>query len=149
MGIPAYEKEVMLDTDQEKTTFDGYPSENNEDQRFFMFPNMIFDSVDDYIAMDVLFFSHDTPVVSYLEEEIVVEEDSYFFLQDVFHNVFLPRIKEKNQEITPFLQDGGILCSPLFNECSYEEKQISTPHFSDLGIKQPDMTTMNLILMWI
>jgi hypothetical protein len=75
-----------------------------------MLPNMIVGGVDDYITMDVLFYAPNTPIVLDLEEEIVVEEDSSLFLQEVFHNVFLPRIKEKNQEITPFLQDGGVLC---------------------------------------
>ena len=88
-----------------------------------MLPNMISGSVDDYIAMDVLFSTPNTPVVSNLEEEIVLEDNSSLFLQEVFHDVFLPRIEEKNQEITPFLQDGGILCSPLFNECLDEEQQ--------------------------
>jgi hypothetical protein len=138
LGSPAYEEEIFADTDQKQPTFDGYPSENDEEQSFSMLPNMIVGSVDDYIAMDVLFSAPDTPVVSDLEEEIVVEEDSSLFLQEVFHNVFLPRIEEKNQEITPFLQDGGILRSPLFNECSDEEQQISTPHFSDLGSNQPE-----------
>ena len=41
---------------------------------------MIVGSVDDYIAMDALFSTHDTLVVSDLEEEIMVEEDSSLFL---------------------------------------------------------------------
>jgi hypothetical protein len=70
----------MSDTDQEKTTFDGYPSENDEEKIFSMLPNMIAGSVDDYIAMDVLFSTPDTPIVLDLEEDIVVDEDSSLFL---------------------------------------------------------------------
>ena len=103
-----------------------------------MFPNMIAGNVYDYITMGVLFSAPDTPAVSDLEEDIVVEEDSPLFLHEVFHNAFLPRIEEKNQEITPFLKNGGVLRSPLFNECSDEEQQISTPHFADLGSNQPE-----------
>jgi hypothetical protein len=38
LGSPAYDEEVMSDTDQEQTTFDGYPSEDDEEQSFSMVP---------------------------------------------------------------------------------------------------------------
>jgi hypothetical protein len=38
LGSPAYDEEVMSGTDQEQTTFDGYPSEDDEEQSFSMFP---------------------------------------------------------------------------------------------------------------
>jgi hypothetical protein len=31
LGSPAYDEEVMSDTDQEQTTFDGYPNEDDEE----------------------------------------------------------------------------------------------------------------------
>ena len=34
LGSPAYDEEVMSDTDQEQTNFDGYPSEDDEEQIF-------------------------------------------------------------------------------------------------------------------
>jgi hypothetical protein len=59
-------------------------------------PGMIDNSVDDYIAMDVSYSAPYTPVVSDLKEEMVVEEDSSLFLQEVSHDIFSPRIEEKN-----------------------------------------------------
>jgi hypothetical protein len=38
LGSPAYDEEVMLDIDQEQTTFDGYPSEDEEKQSSSMVP---------------------------------------------------------------------------------------------------------------
>jgi len=35
-GSPSYNEEVILNTDQEHTTFDGYPSEDDEEQIFSM-----------------------------------------------------------------------------------------------------------------
>ena len=55
---------------------------------------MSIDSVN-FIAIDVSYSAPDAPVVSILKEEIVVEEDSSLFLQEVSHDIFLPRIKEK------------------------------------------------------
>ena len=63
---------------------------------------MSVDSVDDCISIDVSYSSLDAPIVSVLKEEIVVEEDSALFLQDVSHDVFSPRIEEKNQQVVHF-----------------------------------------------
>jgi hypothetical protein len=38
LGSPAYDEEVMSDTDQEQTTFDGYPSEDDEEKSSSMVP---------------------------------------------------------------------------------------------------------------
>jgi hypothetical protein len=101
-------------------------------------PDMSVDSVDDCIAIDVSYSSPDAPVVSVVKEEIVVEEDSSLFLQEVSHDVFSPRIEEKNQEVAHFsLQDKRVLRSPIFDEYSDEEEQIPTLHFVDLGSSQP------------
>jgi hypothetical protein len=85
--------------------------------------DMIDDSIDDCIAIDALYFSPNAPVVSYLKEEIIVEEDFSLFLQEVSHDVFSPVIEEKNQEIAHFsLQGKGVLGSPIFDEYSDEEE---------------------------
>ena len=95
---------------------------------------MIDDSTDDCIAIDALYFSPNALVVSYLKEEIIVEEEFSLFLQEVSHDVFSPVIEENNQEIAHFsLQDKRVLCSPIFDEYSDEEEQIPTSHFVDLG----------------
>jgi hypothetical protein len=39
LGSPAYDEEVMSDTDQEQTSFDGYPSEDDEKQSSSMVPD--------------------------------------------------------------------------------------------------------------
>ena len=52
-----------------------------------------------------------------------MEEDSSLFLQEVSHDVFSPRIEEKNQEVAHFsLQDKRVLRSPIFDEYSDEEE---------------------------
>jgi hypothetical protein len=85
---------------------------------------MIDDSDDDCIAIDALYSAPGAPAVSDLKEEIVVEEDSSLFLQEVSHDVFSPVIEEKNQEIAHFsLKDKRVLCSPIFDEYSDEEEQ--------------------------
>jgi hypothetical protein len=95
-------------------------------------------SVDDCIAIDVSYFAHVAPVVSVVKEDIVVEEDSSLFLQEVSHDVFSPRIEEKNQEVAHFsLQDKRVMYSPIFDEYLDEEEQIPTLHFFDLGRNQP------------
>jgi hypothetical protein len=38
LGNPDYDEEVMLDIDQEQTTFDGYPSKDDEKQSYSMVP---------------------------------------------------------------------------------------------------------------
>jgi hypothetical protein len=55
---------------------------------------MSVDSVDDFIAIDVSYSSPDAPFVSVVKEEIVMEEDSSLFLQEVSHDVFSPRIEQ-------------------------------------------------------
>jgi hypothetical protein len=57
---------------------------------------MIDNSIDNYIATDVSHSTPYTPVASYLEEDMVVEEDSSLFLQEVSHDIFSPRIEENN-----------------------------------------------------
>jgi hypothetical protein len=37
-GSPAYDEEVISGTDQEQPTFDEYPNEDDEEQRFSMVP---------------------------------------------------------------------------------------------------------------
>jgi hypothetical protein len=100
--------------------------------------DMIDDSVDDCIAIDALYSSPGTPVVSYLKEEMVVEEDSSLFLQEVPHDVFSPGIEEKNLEVSHFpVQNKRVVRSPIFDEYSDEEEKIPTSHFVDLGSNQP------------
>jgi hypothetical protein len=84
---------------------------------------MIDYSVDDCIAIDSLYSAPGAPVVSNLKEEIVVEEDSSLFLQEVSHDVISPMIEEKNQEIGHFsLQDKRVFLSPIFDEYLDEEE---------------------------
>jgi hypothetical protein len=70
--------------------------------------------------LDALESSPDEPVVSDLSKEAIMEEDCYFFLHHISHDVFTFGIEEKNQETVPFLQYGGVQEEP--------EEQLST-HF--------------------
>jgi hypothetical protein len=116
-------------------------------------PGMIDNSVDNYIAMDVSYSSPYTPVVSDLEEEMVVEEDSSLFLQEVSHDIFSPRIEEKNHvyeqpeatvTVVPemdifnsYILDGIIVLEvdhryegkPIFYEYSSDDEQQAYPTF--------------------
>jgi hypothetical protein len=66
-----------------------------------------------------------------------VEEDCSLFLHEISHDVFTFGIEKKDREIVPFLQDGGVLCSPNFDDYSDEEKQCPASQFADLGSSQP------------
>jgi hypothetical protein len=81
------------------------------------------DGVGDFIAEAPLYSAPDEPVVSELKEQIVVEEDSSLFLQEISHYVFSPGIEMKDHEIAPVLQDVGVLHSPSFDEYSDEENR--------------------------
>jgi hypothetical protein len=61
--------------------------------------DMVDYSIDDCMAIGALYSAPSALVVSYLKEEIVVEEYSSFFLQKVSHDVFSPGIEEKNHDI--------------------------------------------------
>jgi hypothetical protein len=79
-------------------------------------PYMIDDRVDDFIAIDALYSAPGTHVVSDLKEETVVEEDSSLFLQEVPHDVFSPRIEEKNLDVSHFpVQNKRVVFSPIFD----------------------------------
>ena len=62
--------------------------------------------------LDELESAPDEPIVSYLNEESIVEEDCSFFLHDISHDVFTFWIEEKDRETVPFLQDGGVQEEP-------------------------------------
>ena len=86
-------------------------------------PDMIDDRTDDFIAIDALYSTPGTLVVSDLKKEMVVEDDSSLSLQEVPHYVFSPGIEEKNLEISHFLvQNKRVMCSPIFDEYSNEEE---------------------------
>jgi hypothetical protein len=116
-------------------------------------PGMIDNSVDDYIAMDVSYSAPYTPAVSNLEEEMIVEEDSSLFLQEVSHDIFSPRIEEKNHVyeqpeasvtvvpemdiLNSYILDGIIILEvdhryegqPIFYEYSSDDEQQAYPTF--------------------
>jgi hypothetical protein len=45
--------------------------------------------------------------------------------------VFTFGVEMEDREIVPFLQDGGVLFSPSFDDYLEEEKQIPTSQFAD------------------
>jgi hypothetical protein len=81
--------------------------------------------IEDFIA--ALVSAPDESVVSDLKEEAIVEEESSLFLHDISHDVFTFGIESKDREIVPFLQDGGVLCSPSFDDHS-GKKQTAEPY---------------------
>jgi hypothetical protein len=110
------------------------PSISQEDS----LPDMIDDSVDDCKSIDALYSAPSTLSISYLKEEMVVEDDSSLFLQEVPHDVFSPGIEEKNLEVSHFLvKNKRVVHSPIFEEYSDEEEKIPTSCFVDLGSNQP------------
>jgi hypothetical protein len=66
-----------------------------------------------------------------------VEEDCSLFLHEISHDVFTFGIEKKDREIVPILQDGGVLCSPSFDDYSDEEKQSPTSHLDSMRSNQP------------
>jgi hypothetical protein len=57
------------------------------------------------------------------KEELIVEEDLSLFLQEVSHDIFSPKIEERDRGIVHFsVQDQGALGSPIFDEYSDEEE---------------------------
>jgi hypothetical protein len=50
-----------------------------------------------------------------------VEDYCSLFIHDISHDVFIFGIENQDREIVPFLQDGGVLCSPGFDDYSGEE----------------------------
>ena len=78
--------------------------------------------IEDFIV--ALVFAPDESVVLYLKEEVIVEEDSSLFLHDISHEVFTFGIESKDWEVIPFLQDGGVLCSPSFDDHSGKEQTV-------------------------
>ena len=66
--------------------------------------------------------SPDELAVSDQSDEVIVgEEDCSLFLHEISHDVFTFGIEKKDREIIPFLQNGGVLCSPTFDNYSNEE----------------------------
>ena len=56
-----------------------------------------------------------------LQEENIVENDLSPFLQEVSHPLLVPEIEEEDQEIDHlFMQEKGVLDSPIFDEYSDE-----------------------------
>lgn len=88
-----------------------------------------------FIAVEALVFASNETVISYLKEESIVEEDCSLFLHEIYHDVFTFGIENQDQEIVPFLQDGGVLCSLGFDDYSSEEQQSPTSQFVDQRIK--------------
>jgi hypothetical protein len=50
-----------------------------------------------------------------------VEKDFFLFLHEISHDVFTFGTEKKDREIIPFFQDGGVLCSPSFDDYSDKE----------------------------
>jgi hypothetical protein len=97
--------------------------------------------------------AYDVEDLPIFKEEMVVEEDSSLFLQEVSHDIFLPRIKEKNHmyeqpeaavTVVPemdifnsYILDGIIVLEvdhryegqPLFDEYSSDDEQQAYPTF--------------------
>jgi hypothetical protein len=135
--------ELCEDIDERESKDEIVSSNENMNEPFSLFifqeeslPDMIHDCAYDCMV-DALYSSPSTHIVSYLKEEIVLEEDPSLFLQEISHEMFSPRIEMKNQEIAPVLQDGGFLRSLGFDEYSDEEKQILASHSVYLGRIQP------------
>jgi hypothetical protein len=84
-----------------------------------------------FIVVEALVFASDKPSISVLNEEVIVEKDCPLFLHEISNDVFTFGIEKKDQEIIPFLQDGGVLCSPSLNDYSVEEQQIPTSYIDD------------------
>jgi hypothetical protein len=76
--------------------------------------------IEDFIAS--LASSPNEPIVSFLKEESIMEEDCSLFLHDISHDVFTFGIELKDQEIVPFLQYWGVFCSPIFDDHSSKEQ---------------------------
>jgi len=81
--------------------------------------------IEDFIV--ALVSAPDESIVSDLKEEAIVEEESSLFLHDISHDVFTFGIELKDQEIVPFLQDGGVLCSPSFDD-HFGKEQTTEPY---------------------
>ena len=97
------------------------------------FQNIVDDSTDYCIVLDALYLVYDTPNILDLKDEIVVEIYFFSVLQKVPHDVFSPKIKEKDQDVTCFfLQDKRILVSPIYDKFLDEEEQIAASPFVDL-----------------
>jgi hypothetical protein len=79
------------------------------------------DDNEDFIVVEALVSTPNETFVSDLKEESIVEEDCSLFLHEISHYVFTFGIEKKDREIIPFLQNGGVLCSPTFDNYSNEE----------------------------
>jgi hypothetical protein len=75
-----------------------------------------------FIAIETSFSAPNEPVMSYLKEEAIVEEDCSLFLHEISHDFFTFGIEKKDREIIPFLQDGRVFCSPEFIDYFDEEQ---------------------------
>jgi hypothetical protein len=73
-------------------------------------------------VVEALVSASNNPIVSVLNEEVIVEKDCPLFLHEISHDVFTFGIEKKNQKIIPFLQYGGVLSSLSFNDYSVEEQ---------------------------
>jgi hypothetical protein len=54
-------------------------------------------SVEDIIVVEALFYAPDEPIVSYLKEESIMEEDCSLFLHEISHDVFTFGIEKEDQ----------------------------------------------------
>jgi hypothetical protein len=66
------------------------------------------DDNEDFIVFEALVSTSDEHAISNLKEESIVEEDCFIFLHKISHDVFTFGIENQDQEIVPFLQDGGV-----------------------------------------
>jgi hypothetical protein len=107
------------------------------------------EDIEDFIAVETLVSAPDEPVVSDLKEEAMVEMDCSLFLHEISHDVFTFGVEMEDREIVPFLQDGGVLFSPSFDDYLEEEQQSPTSQFADHREASLYMTTTNQILSWI
>jgi hypothetical protein len=98
-------------------------------------PDISHDCTNDCMDSFALYHVPYASDVSDSKEEPIVEEDLSLFLQEVSHDIFSPKIEERDRGIVHFsVQDQGALGSPIFDEYSDEEEKI---HFADLRSSQP------------
>jgi hypothetical protein len=105
------------------------------------------EDIEDFIA--ALVSAPDEPVVSDLKEEAMAEVDGSLFLHEISHDVFTFGVEMEDREVVPFLQNGGVLFSPNFDDYLEEEQQSPTSQLVTIGEANLYMTATNQILSWI
>jgi hypothetical protein len=107
---------------------------SEEDFPFFMvdaLSNSFEEIIEDFLV--ALASTPDGPAVSKLNEESIVEEDRFFFLHEISHDVFTFGIEREDREIVPCSQDWG-----MHEEDEEEpEEQPSTYFILEPFSKQP------------